>query len=107
MYNRYIQNASGGHTRVVVPSRPAPPPPAPPPPPVPPPPPPVPPPPPPAPHPPPPPPQGDVLGLSRLLQGLSIRLDSSDLLLLLLVFLLARERADEELLFALGLLLIL
>ena len=41
------------------------------------------------------------------LKNYGIRIDSGDLLLLGLLFLLYREGADEELLFALGLLLIL
>ena len=46
--------------------------------------------------------------LRRLLDRLHLeKIDSGDLLLLLLLFLLYREDADEELLFALGLLLIL
>ena len=51
-------------------------------------------------------------GITRTLRRLLDRfhldsIDSGDLLLLLLLFLLFREDADEELLFALGLLLIL
>lgn len=46
--------------------------------------------------------------LNKYLQKLHLDdLDSGDLLLLLLLFLLFREKADEELLIALGLLLIL
>lgn len=46
--------------------------------------------------------------LARLhLEGLSERFDTSDLLLLLLILFLWREDADEEVLIALGLLLIL
>lgn len=46
--------------------------------------------------------------LRRLLERFHLeKIDSGDLLLLLLLFLLYREEADEELLFALGLLLIL
>ena len=46
--------------------------------------------------------------LNQLLEKLHLGdLDSGDLLLLLLLFLLLRENADEELLIALGLLLIL
>ena len=50
----------------------------------------------------------DVLFIRRLLEKLHLGdLDSGDLLVLLLLFLLFREKADEELLIALGLLLIL
>lgn len=115
MYNRYIRNERGEYVCVPVaapppPPRPQPkpqPPPIPPPPmpkPEPPPPPPLP---PPAPKPPPPPPD-----VTRLLSGLLERLrlqdvDTGDLLLLAILFLLFREKADEEVLIALGLLLIL
>lgn len=51
-------------------------------------------------------PERDVL--NRLLQTLHLGdLDAGDLLVLLLLFMLFREKADEELLIALGLLLIL
>ena len=51
-------------------------------------------------------PERDIL--NRLLEKLHLGdLDSGDLLVLLLLFLLFREKADEELLIALGLLLIL
>ena len=51
-------------------------------------------------------PQREIL--NRLLEKLHLGdLDSGDLLVLLLLFLLFRENADEELLIALGLLLIL
>ena len=51
-------------------------------------------------------PERDIL--NRLLEKLLLGdLDSGDLLVLLLLFLLFREKADEELLIALGLLLIL
>lgn len=114
MYNRYIRNERGEYVCVPVAAPPPPPKPPPPPPPPsrpkpdPPPPPPSPPPiPPPAPKPPPPPPD-----VTRLLSGLLERLrlqdvDTGDLLLLAILFLLFREKADEEVLIALGLLLIL
>lgn len=51
-------------------------------------------------------PERDIL--NRLLEKLHLGdLDSGDLLVLLLLFMLFREKADEELLIALGLLLIL
>ena len=97
LYNRYIRGSDGGYTRVAQPDPPphsAPPPP------------------PPEPDvslPPPPPgraPEMDLL--NRLLARLHLGdLDSGDLLTLLLLFLLFREGADEELLITLGLLLIL
>ena len=106
MYNRYIRGSDGGYTRVAQsdpPPHSAPPPPPGPD---------MPPPPPPPPPPPrdtPPPgraPEMDLL--NRLLARLHLGdLDSGDLLTLLLLFLLFREGADEELLIALGLLLIL
>lgn len=109
MYNRYIRNDNGTYTRIPEEDpRPAPPPPPssggfgfdPPPPP---------------PHhsnnPPPPPPKGGdgISGtLRRLLDKFHLdNVDSGDLLLLLLLFFLFKEDADEELLIALGLLLIL
>ena len=110
LYNRYIRGSDGGYTRVAQsdppPHSPSPPPhSAPPPPPGPD----MPPPPPPPPRDPPPPgraPEMDLL--NRLLARLHLGdLDSGDLLTLLLLFLLFREGADEELLIALGLLLIL
>lgn len=103
LYNRYIRGSDGVYTRVAQPDPPphsAPPPPlgpdmSPPPP--------------PPPRDPPPPgraPEMDLL--NRLLARLHLGdLDSGDLLTLLLLFLLFREGADEELLIALGLLLIL
>lgn len=116
MYNRYIRNERGDYVCVPVaapPPKPPKPPPAPKPPPWPepppdPPPPPKPPPPPPKP-PPSKPPQPDT---ARLLSDLMGRLrlqdvDTGDLLLLAILFLLFREKADEEVLIALGLLLIL
>lgn len=97
MYNRYIRNDQGTYTRV--PEEDAPPRPAP------------------EGPPPPPPPGGGLFGgfppvgggdLRKLLDRFHLdRIDSGDLLLLGLLFLLYREGADEELLFALGLLLIL
>ena len=62
--------------------------------------------------PPPPPRQERSDVLARMLRGLLDRLhlesvDTGDLLLLVLLFLLYEEHADEELLFALGILLIL
>ena len=96
LYNRYIRGSDGGYTRV---AQSDPPPPGPD----------IPPPPPPPPRDPPPPgraPEMDLL--NRLLARLHLGdLDSGDLLTLLLLFLLFREGADEELLIALGLLLIL
>lgn len=129
MYNRYIRNDNGTYTRI--PEDPPPPPPKPgpqqPPPPSGPPPQPgppprgdAPPPPPPPPGPdrpprpgpghPPPPRGGDSLSgiLRHLLDQLHLsQVDTGDLLLLGLLFFLSREEADEELLVALGLLLIL
>ena len=104
MYNRYIRNDQGVYTRIPEedPRQPqgGPPPPG------------GGPPPPPPPHPSPP-PSGDgqdsLTGLlRRLLDQLNLSsLDSGDLLLLALLFFLFREGADDELLAALGLLLIL
>lgn len=101
MYNRYIRNDQGTYTRIPeedTPPRTAPE----------------------GPPPPgnaPPPPGGGLFGgfppvgsgdLRKLLDRFHLdRIDSGDLLLLGLLFLLYREGADEELLFALGLLLIL
>lgn len=109
LYNRYIRGSDGGYTRVAQsdppPHSPSPPPhSASPPPPG-----------PDMPPPPPPPPRNPPPGrapemdlLNRLLARLHLGdLDSGDLLTLLLLFLLFREGADEELLIALGLLLIL
>lgn len=110
LYNRYIRGSDGGYTRVAQSDPPPhsapPPPPGPdmPPPPG-----------PDMPPPPPPPPRNPPPGrapemdlLNRLLARLHLGdLDSGDLLTLLLLFLLFREGADEELLIALGLLLIL
>ena len=105
MYNRYIRNDRGTYTRIPQeenpprrppePPLPGEPPQAPPPP-----------------REPEPPPGGADGGLSgplrRLLDQLHLdRIDTGDLLLLGLLFLLFREGADEELLIALGLLLIL
>lgn len=98
LYNRYIRGSDGGYTRVAQPDPPPhstpPPPPGPD-----------------MPPPPPPPPPGrapEMDLLNRLLARLHLGdLDSGDLLTLLLLFLLFREGADEELLIALGLLLIL
>ena len=108
MYNRYIRNDFGQYERVPqndAPHTPPPPPfqeaPH------------QPPPPPPEPSPPPPfsPTQHPPIDLScfdRLLDRLHLGdLDSGDLLLLLILFLLFRQEADEEVLIALGLLLIL
>ena len=103
MYNRYIRNDQGTYTRI--PEEDAPPKGAPPL----------------SPHSggmgPPPPPPGGLLGgfppvgdgsLRKLLDRFHLdHIDSGDLLLLALLFFLYREGADEELLFALGLLLIL
>ena len=110
LYNRYIRGSDGGYTRIAQSDPPPhsapPPPPGPdmPPPPG-----------PDMPPPPPPPPRNPPPGrapemdlLNRLLARLHLGdLDSGDLLTLLLLFLLFREGADEELLIALGLLLIL
>ena len=110
MYNRYIRNDTGSYSRIPEeepasrqappPRRDAPPKPGPPPK-----------------QPPPrqesPPPRQEVSDvLARALRGLLDRLhlesvDTGDLLLLVLLFLLYEEHADEELLFALGILLIL
>ena len=100
MYNRYIRNDAGRYERVEVPDEPfvggpseddtyVPPP---------------------FEHgPPPPPPGGGRQGiLSGILEKLNLKnLDTGDLILLLLIFLLYKEGEDEELLIALGLLLIL
>ena len=110
LYNRYIRNDYGQYERVPQqePPRSAPPPPPfqepstpPPPPPR-------------EPHEPPPPssppqhPPLDLRFVDRLLDKLHLGdLDSGDLLLLLIMFLLFRQEADEEVLIALGLLLIL
>lgn len=103
MYNRYTRNDTGVYTRISQNDAPPPgggpktggPPPGPQPPPEPKP-----------PSGPPHRPERDIL--NRLLEKLHLGdLDSGDLLVLLLLFLLFREKADEELLIALGLLLIL
>ena len=114
MYNRYIRNERGEYVCMPV-AAPPPPPPKPPPKPKPPPPPPKPEPAPPPPHPIPPPtpkPPPSPPDVTRLLSGLLERLrlqdvDTGDLHLLAILFLLFREKADEEVLIALGLLLIL
>lgn len=97
MYNRYVRNASGGYDRLRQSEPPPPPPQEPPHFPTPPPPP------PPLPHPPP--GKGLFEGLLDRLKLDSV--DSGDLLLLAILFLLFRQDADEEALIALGLLLIL
>ena len=119
MYNRYIRNDNGVYDRVpqqetAPPPRPEPrtqpPPPRPgPPPPGPGPPPPGPGPPPPGPEPAPPPaPAPERQFLNRLLAKLHLRdMDAGDLLLLLILFFLFYQKADEEVLIAIGLLLIL
>lgn len=93
MYNRYIRNEQGAYSRIPqqepapgpVSGRPPPPPP---------------------PEPSPRPPEGRFL--DRLLSRLHLGdIDSGDLLLLLILFFLFREEADEEVLIAIGLLLIL
>ena len=93
MYNRYIRNEQGAYSRIPqqepapgpVSGRPPPPPPS---------------------EPPPRPPEGRFL--DRLLSRLHLGdIDSGDLLLLLILFFLFREEADEEVLIAIGLLLIL
>ena len=102
MYNRYIRNDTGQYQRIPVQETPPPPPPPP---------------------PPgggpdhgpgpgtyrnPPPPSGGKGFLSGILEKLNLKdLDTGDLLLLFILFLLLREGEDEELLIALGLLLIL
>lgn len=96
MYNRYIRNDNGVYDRVPQPEVPPPGPQreaAPPP-------------------PPPPPPRPEPGEERRLLERLMDKLhlgdvDSGDLLLLVLLFFLFRQEADEEVLIALGLLLIL
>ncbi len=106
MYNRYIRGDGGTYTRVSMEDAPLPPPAGqrPPPPPssppegAPP------------PHRPPPPPQPSPERglLNGLLEKLHLSdLDAGDILLLLLLFFLFRQEADEELLIAIGLLLIL
>ena len=90
MYNRYIRNDRGDYERVVQEDRQTPP--GPPPPPS-----------------PPEPPSGSPGGLVKKLLG-RLKLDSidrGDLLLLLLLFFLFADGEDDELLIALGLLLIL
>ena len=106
MYNRYIRNESGGYTRIPMPPPPPhdppphhdeppprhePPPHHPPPPPG------------------PPPPRNDPFRLlGRFMNGLKLdSMDSGDILLLLILFFLYQEKADEEVLIALGLLLFL
>ena len=88
MYNRYIRNDSGSYTRIPEEERQSPPPSG------------------------PPPPQSGSDGLSGFLRHFLDQfhldhVDTGDLLLLGLLFFLFREDADEELLVALGLLLIL
>ena len=103
MYNRYIRNDNGVYTRIpqgeTQPHTQAPPPPKPPPkkddPP-----------------PPPPPPESEEKGLGKLLDRILEKLhlsdlNAADLMLLALLFFLFEEKADDELLIALGLLLIL
>ena len=100
MYNRYIRNDNGAYTRTVQPDESnhhAPPPPPVPPPPS-----------PPQHHPPKPGKSPESKFLDRLLGKLHLGdVDSGDLLLLLILFFLFKEEADEELLIAIGLLLIL
>ena len=100
MYNRYIRNDNGAYSRVAQQDAPkhhaAPPPP----------------PPPHSPQPPRQPPEQEKIPESRFLDRLLGKLhlgdvDSGDLLLLLILFFLFKEEADEELLIAIGLLLIL
>ena len=86
MYNRYIRNEQGAYSRIPQQE--------------------------PAPGPvsgrPPPPPPSEPRFLDRLLSRLHLGdIDSGDLLLLLILFFLFREEADEEVLIAIGLLLIL
>ena len=93
MYNRYVRGEAGRYERIPQEERATPPPPPPPPPP---------------PAPPSPPPLPDVHMLDQLLERLHLKdVDTGDLLLLLILFLLFRQEADEEVLIALGLLLIL
>ena len=103
MYNRYIRNDNGVYDRVPQqetappsPPRPQPPPPRPEPP-------------PPGPEPAPPPaPAPERQFLNRLLAKLHLGdMDAGDLLLLLILFFLFDQKADEEVLIAIGLLLIL
>ena len=103
MYNRYIRNDNGVYDRVPQqetappsPPRPQPPPPRPEPP-------------PPEPEPAPPPaPAPERQFLNRLLAKLHLGdMDAGDLLLLLILFFLFYQKADEEVLIAIGLLLIL
>ena len=99
MYNRYIRNDNGAYSRVAQQHSPkhhaaSPPPPPPPP------------------QPPRQPPKQEKIPESRFLDRLLGKLhlgdvDSGDLLLLLILFFLFKEEADEELLIAIGLLLIL
>lgn len=99
MYNRYIRNDNGAYSRVAQQDAPkhhaaSPPPPPPPP------------------QPPRQPPKQEKIPESRFLDRLLGKLhlgdvDSGDLLLLLILFFLFKEEADEELLIAIGLLLIL
>ncbi len=106
MYNRYIRGDGGTYTRVSMEDTPLPPPAGQRPPPQPPSPPEGAPP----PHRPPPPPQPSPERglLNGLLEKLHLSdLDAGDILLLLLLFFLFRQEADEELLIAIGLLLIL
>ena len=107
MYNRYIRNDNGVYDRV--PQQEAAPPPRPEPRTQPPPPPPRPGPPPPGPEPaPPPPPAPERQFLNRLLAKLHLGdMDAGDLLLLLILFFQFYQKADEEVLIAIGLLLIL
>ena len=112
MYNRYVRNERGEYVcvpAVAPPQRREPPPPPVPPAPEPPPAPKPPPPPPPPPLPPRPAPPPDALRLPGwLLDRIRLQgVDTGDLLLLATLFLLFTEKADEELLIALGLLLIL
>ena len=97
MYNRYIRNDNGAYTRTVQPDEPklhtSPPPPHQHPP---------------QHHPPKPEKSPESKFLDRLLGKLHLGdVDSGDLLLLLILFFLFKEEADEELLIAIGLLLIL
>lgn len=96
MYNRYIRNDNGVYTRIPQEEAPPPPPPK-------------------AEAPPPPPPplqESEYKGMGkffdRILEKLHLGdLNSADLLLLALLFFLFEEKADDELLIGLGLLLIL
>ena len=88
-YNRYIRNERGDYVRVPVAAPPPPPRREPP-------------------RVPPPPPPDATRFLGRILERMRLQdVDTGDLLLLVILFFLFEEKADDELLIALGLLLIL